>query len=136
MAKNNTIEAFIESALRQDFDQKQAEEKQQFEAELPALVQKRRGAVQAAIKDDASPKRGARAAQAASSERKSFSSLSDAKREKWIGEIIEAGKAKAKRDAVGKAFLEAEGFKLRESIIDRIQHDASEAHGKTDAKKK
>ena len=132
---HDSIEAFIVSTLRENFNVKQQEERHEFEKTLPQLVEKRKAAALAALQGDpafmipAAPmgKRRGRppgtpnAPKEPTPRRSSWTALSDAKKEKWIGEIIEAGKAKTKREALMKSFAEAEGFKLRESIIDRVQ---------------
>lgn len=139
--KIDPIEAFVLSTLRDQFNVQQQKERHEFEQSLPKLVEARKAAALAALHNGAipipsAPRRGRPPGPAkvtdpakvssTSSKRSSWTALSDAKKEKWIGEIIEAGKAKVKRDAVMKDFAEAEGFKLRESIIDRVQIEASE----------
>jgi hypothetical protein len=119
--KENALDAFIEATLHEDFDKKQEEERAKFEAELPGLVARRRDIAAKAIKGQLSAKGNGSSGVGNKGERLSWTRLDDAKKEKWIGEIIDAGKGKGKREALVKAFQEAEGFKLRESVIDKIQ---------------
>lgn len=136
----STLTAYLTATLTDEFEKRQKAERAEFDAALPSLVEKHKtgvhhllfngaaGAAQASpsaprVRRTARPKAGAGGVSAS---RKSWSALSEADRKKWTAQIVGAGKAKAGRAEVAKKFEEAHGFKLRESIIDRLQLEAAE----------
>lgn len=124
-ASEKSRDAFVRDTLVSAFEKRQDDEKAKFMEGLDKAVEKALSTVEAALLASMSGKAPRASRSDAGGSRKSWTSLPDAKKEKWIGEIMDAGKAKAKREALMKSFREAEGFNLREGVIDKIQVQAS-----------
>lgn len=134
----STLTAYLTATLTDEFEKRQKAERAEFDAALPSLVEKHKTGVHRLLFDGAgvgvapaspsAPKarRVTKASTGVSTSRKSWSALSEADKKKWTAQIVGAGKAKAGRVEVAKKFEEAHGFKLRESIIDRLQLEAAE----------